>query len=80
MGPVLGVLDDRYAGGATSPRPHLVRTPHFTPDGPQRPAPTPLGKAEAATYSHGEARLRIPSPHHQPEVDPPRCLASGATA
>jgi hypothetical protein len=45
MGPVLGVLDDRYARRATSPRPHLVRTPHFAPDGPQRPAQTPLGKA-----------------------------------
>jgi hypothetical protein len=45
MGPVLGVLDDRYARRATSPRPQLVRTPHFAPDGPQRPAQTPLGKA-----------------------------------
>jgi hypothetical protein len=64
MGPVLGVLNDRYAGRITSRRPPRQNAP-LRPRRSIATCPMPLGKAEAATYSPGEGRLQIPSPHHQ---------------
>jgi hypothetical protein len=81
MGPVLGVLDNRYAGRAASRRLHLIRTPHFAPDGPQRPAQTPLDKAVGCDLlARGKPGVKSPHLTTSTKVDPPRYLASGATA
>ena len=68
MGPVLGVLDDRYAGRITGPRPHLVRSvisPRWETtgeweDGGMADAIAPVDLASlAAARGHPGARWRL---------------------
>jgi hypothetical protein len=74
MGPVLGVVDDRYAGGATSRRPHLVRTPHFAPTVRSDLPNAARQSGRLPRTRTGEARLQIFSPHHQHEGRPTQVL------